>query len=138
MKILIDTHIWLWSLLEPKRLSRRVAQLLLKPANEIWVSPISAWEILVLCRKGRLVLQPDASGWIAAALAGTPLKEAPITNEVVMATEKVMLPHRDPADNFLAASARTYGLTLITSDENLLGGSGYSVLANEQQNRMLH
>jgi len=130
MKLLIDTHIWLWSLLEPKRLSRRVSRALLNPANEIWLSPISAWEILVLCRKGRLVLQPDASGWIAAALAKTPLKEAPITNEVVMATEMVILPHRDPADNFLAASAQTYGLTLVTADENLLGGSGYSVLAN--------
>jgi PIN domain nuclease of toxin-antitoxin system len=131
MKLLIDTHIWLWSLLEPKRLSRRVAQALLKPTNEIWVSPISAWEILVLCRKGRLVLQPDASGWLAAALARTPLKQAPITQEVVMATEKVTLPHRDPADHFLAASAQNYGLTLITADENLLGGTGYSVLANE-------
>jgi len=131
MKLLIDTHIWVWSLLEPKRLSRRVERALLKPANEIWLSPISPWEVLVLCRKGRLVLQPDASGWIAAALARTPLKEAPITNEVVTATEKVSLPHRDPADHFLAASAQTYGLTLVTADENLLGGSGYSVLANE-------
>ena len=131
MKLLIDTHIWLWSLLEPKRLSRRVAQALLKPANEVWLSPISAWEIIVLCGKGRLILQPDASGWIAAALASTPLKQAPITNEVVMATEKVTLPHKDPADYFLAASAQTYGLTLVTADDNLLGGSGYSVLANQ-------
>jgi PIN domain nuclease of toxin-antitoxin system len=130
MNLLIDTHIWLWSLLEPKRLSGRIARALVKPANEIWLSPISGWEVLVLCRKGRLVLQPDASRWIAAALARTPLKEAPITHEVVMAMEKVVLPHRDPADCFLAASAQIYGLTLVTADENLLSGSGYSVLAN--------
>jgi PIN domain nuclease of toxin-antitoxin system len=130
MKLLIDTHIWLWSLLEPKRLSGRVTRSLLKPANEIWLSPISAWEVLVLCRKGRLVLQPNASGWISAAFERSPLREAPITHDVVMAMEKVVLPHRDPADCFLAASAQVYGLTLVTADENLLGGTGYAVLAN--------
>jgi PIN domain nuclease of toxin-antitoxin system len=41
-----------------------------------------------------------------------------------------VLPHRDPVDRFLAATARTYGLTLVTADENLLSGSGYPVLGN--------
>jgi PIN domain nuclease of toxin-antitoxin system len=131
MKLLMDTHIWLWGLLEPARLSKRVAKALANPSNEIWFSPISTWEILVLCQKGRLVLQPDAAAWISAALAQVPLKEAPLTHEVAIATEQVMLPHADPADRFLAASAKTYGLTLVTADRNLIGGSGYPVLANQ-------
>jgi PIN domain nuclease of toxin-antitoxin system len=49
---------------------------------------------------------------------------------VVLATEQVFLPHRDPADRFLAASARAYGLTLVTADDLLIEGSGYHVLAN--------
>lgn len=131
MKLLLDTHIWLWSLLEPGRLSRRVAKALKNPANELWVSPISTWEILVLCQKGRLSLQPDAASWITTALSRVPLKEATLTHEVAAATAGVALPHRDPADRFLAATAKTYGLTLVTADRNLLRGSGYSVFANQ-------
>jgi PIN domain nuclease of toxin-antitoxin system len=119
MKLLLDTHIWLWSLLEPKRLSRRVAKALNDPRNELWLSPISTWEVLVLSQKGRLVLNEDAESWIAKAMALAPLHEAPLTHEVALATRALQLPHRDPADRFLAATAKVYGLTLVTADENL-------------------
>ena len=130
MTLLLDTHIWLWSMLSRQRLSGRVARALDKSTNELWLSPITVWEILTLCRKGRLTLRPDAGSWIVSALAQTPLREAPITHEVALQIERVTVPHDDPADRFLAATARTYGLTLVTADENLLRGSGYSVLAN--------
>ena len=55
-----------------------------------------------------------------------------MTHEVALETERVVLPHYDPADRFLAATAKAYGLTLVTADENLLGGSGYAVLPNRQ------
>ena len=130
MKLLIDTHIWLWSLLEPARLSRRVKRALENPANELWLSPISVWETLVLSEKGRLRLQPDGRTWISTALSATVLRDAALTHEVAVATGNINLPHVDPADRFLAATAQVYGLTLVTSDENLLTGSGYAVLAN--------
>ena len=95
------------------------------------MSPISVWEILGLCRKGRLNLRPNADAWIAASQSRLPFfREAPVTHEVALETERVVLAHYDPADRFLAATAKTYGLTLVTADENLLSGSGYSVLAN--------
>ena len=59
------------------------------------------------------------------ALLRVPLKEAALTHEVAMA-----LRHEDPLDHFLAASAKVYGLTLVTSDRNLLEGKGFSVLVN--------
>jgi PIN domain nuclease of toxin-antitoxin system len=130
LNLLLDTHIWLWSLLDPERLSRRVSKALANPANEIWISPISTWEILTLCQKKRLALQPSAALWISAVLAKSIFNEATLTNEVMLATEQVSLPHRDPADLFLAASARAWSLTLVTADEHLLNGSGYQVLAN--------
>ncbi|MGA2185086.1 MAG: hypothetical protein ABSH47_18865 [Bryobacteraceae bacterium] len=67
MKLLLDTHIWLWSLLDPARIPKPVAKVLGNPANELWLSPISTWEILDLCRKGRIVLEPNAAVWITAA-----------------------------------------------------------------------
>jgi PIN domain nuclease of toxin-antitoxin system len=130
MRLLLDTHIWLWSRLQPSRLSRRVARALEDSHNELWISPVSAWEVLVLCRKRRLVISGDPVAWISTALAKVPFREAPLTHEVILATETLTLPHRDPADGFLAASAKVYGLTLVTSDHNLLAGSGYSVLRN--------
>jgi PIN domain nuclease of toxin-antitoxin system len=129
LKLLMDTHIWVWSLLETDRLSHGVSKALADPANEVWASPISVWEILALCQKGRLVLQPDAMAWVSGAFLRVPLKEATLTHEVALATAQVDLRHPDPADRFLAATAKVYGLTLVTSDR-ILAGKGLSVLAN--------
>jgi PIN domain nuclease of toxin-antitoxin system len=52
MKLLLDTHIWLWSVLEPERLSRRVSKEIQDMSNELWLSPISVWELIVLWQKG--------------------------------------------------------------------------------------
>jgi PIN domain nuclease of toxin-antitoxin system len=130
LKLLLDTHIWVWSLLAPQRLSRRVTRILNDTENEIWISPVSTWEILVLCEKKRLTLEPDAVSWVAAAHAQAPFREATLTHEVMLATQQVSLPRRDPADRFLAASAKAYDLTLVTADVHLIAGSGYSVIAN--------
>jgi PIN domain nuclease of toxin-antitoxin system len=130
MKLLLDTHIWLWSLLEPKRLSRRVAKALNDPRNEIWLSPISTWEVLVLCQKGRLALNENVESWIANAMTLAPLREAPTTHEVALATGAIQLRHRDPAGRFLAATAKVYGLTLVTADENLARSQDFSVMMN--------
>ncbi len=130
MKLLLDTHIWLWSLLEPNRLTRRVANALEEPANELWLSPISTWEVLMLVERGRLVLPENVEEWIATAMKRAPLKEAPVTHEVALETLRVRLPHRDPADMFLAATARVFALTLVTADERLIGSRELSTLAN--------
>ena len=130
MKLLLDTHIWLWSLLEPDRLSRRVAQALKNPANELWLSPISTWEVGVLVRKRRLELGQEVGAWVARALSEVPLKEAPLTHEIALEAPSIALPHQDPADRFLAATAKVLGLTLVTEDARLLEVEGFSVLAN--------
>ena len=57
MKLLLDTHIWLWSLQDPKRLGKRVQQELRNPVNELWLSPISTWEALTLNAKGKIRLR---------------------------------------------------------------------------------
>jgi len=130
MKLLLDTHIWLWSRAEPKRLSPRVSSALSKSTNEQWLSPVSIWEILVLCKKGRLDLDPDPIQWIQAVLTVLPMRDAPITHEVALATRGISLPHTDPMDFLLAATAKIYDLTLVTADEQLIAGRGFAVLAN--------
>ena len=130
MKLLLDTHIWLWSLLEPRHLTDPVTAALGDAANELWLSPISTWELLVLTEKGRVVLDMEATAWVRRVFREVRFREAPLTHEVALRSLAMDLPHRDPADRFLGATASVYGLTLVTADGRLLGSKMYAVLPN--------
>jgi len=130
VKLLLDTHIWLWSVLEPNRLTRRVDKALRDPANELWLSPISVGELIVLLRKGRLKLPHDVASWVAKTIEELQINEAPLTVEVALAISSLNFRHGDPADHFLAATARVLDLTLVTADERLLDLPRIRVLAN--------
>jgi PIN domain nuclease of toxin-antitoxin system len=127
LNFLLDTHIWLWSLLEPNKLGNRLQRELQQPGNEHWLSPISVWEATVLQRKGRLLIPGNGVDWFERSLSG--LHEAPLTHEIALLAEKLPL-HGDPADRFLAATAKVLGLTLVTADERLLGLGDIATLAN--------
>jgi PIN domain nuclease of toxin-antitoxin system len=130
MKYLLDTHIWLWSSMQPDRLSRQVARILSDTQNELWLSPISIWELTILCRKGRIAVHPDIASWVAQSISDLQIVEAPLTIEVALAIPSISFSHGDPADHFLAASAKIFDLTLITADDHLLALSDIQVLAN--------
>jgi PIN domain nuclease of toxin-antitoxin system len=130
MKLLLDTHIWLWSALEPHRISRRVGRELSDEKNELWLSPISVWELTFLYRKGRAKTPQDIPAWVADSMKELRLTEAPLTIEVALAVCSLDFPHGDPADHFLAATAKVFDLTLVTADENLIGLKGIRVLPN--------
>ena len=127
MKLLLDTHIWIWSKLEPKRLGRRVAGELSKDGNELWLSPVSVWETLVLMQKGRIRVQ-DPFAWVDRA--ADQRREAPRTREIVSLGMALPVSHVDPVDRFLAATAKVLKLTLVTSDKRLLGLGDIATLAN--------
>lgn len=132
MNLLLDTHIWVWSHTEPERLTKRVAAALTDERNDLWLSPISVWEFLLLVQRQRVrVLEhADPRDWVEAALSRAPMHEAAITREVAVRSRFVGVEHEDPADRFLAATADVYELTLITGDERLLRGKGFRTLAN--------
>ena len=131
-KYLLDTHILLWSLIEPSCLSEDVAEELDNPAHEMWLSPITTWEIIILSEKGRIQLDAPPVTWMKNVLSTLPFQEATLNHEVAMQSRDVRLPHQDPADRFIAASAIVYGLTLVTADRNLIDGAlAYSVFPNQ-------
>jgi PIN domain nuclease of toxin-antitoxin system len=131
-KYLLDTHIFLWSLLDPSSLSEEVANELDNPINELWLSPITTWEVVILSEKGRIQLDAPPIPWVKNVLSTLPFHEAALNHEVAMESRNIRLPHKDPADRFIAASASVYGLTLVTADRNLINGAaGYSVFGNE-------
>ena len=130
MKLLLDTHIWLWSLLDPKRLSRPVERALRSMSNELWLSPITVWEALLLIEAKRLRVKGDGRKWVDRVLAEVPMTEAPLTHAIALESRNLGLAHADPADRFLAATARVHELVLVTADERLLAGKGYRTLAS--------
>ena len=130
VKLLLDTHIWLWSLLDPSRLSKRVAASLRDGANEIWLSPISVWEVHVLAERKRIEIDGGAGEWIARALRASSPREASLTYEVAVRSRSLKLGTDDPADRFIAASAVVHGLTLVTADAHLTKAKEFDVLVN--------
>jgi PIN domain nuclease of toxin-antitoxin system len=130
IKLLLDTHIWVWSVSQPERISKRVSQELKGPENELWLSPISIWELIILSQEGRVELAGGLEEWTTRALRALPLNEAPVTHEVAREVGRLRLPHRDPADHFLVATAKVFDLTLVTADEQLMKVADIAVLAN--------
>ena len=130
MKLLLDTHIWLWSLLEPGRLSPKVVAALTADNTERWLSPLSIWEALLLIERKGLEVDRAGEAWIREALERAPIVEAPLNREVVLASRRLKTRHRDPVDRFLVATAQVFELTLVTADVTLLALKGVELLPN--------
>ncbi len=127
MNLLLDTHIWIWSKLDPKRIGKGAARELSNNDNDLWLSPVSVWEALALMQKGRIRVG-DPLAWVERA--ADQLREAPLPQEIVRTGFALSLPHADPADRVLAATAKVLKLTLVTADQRLLGLGEIASLAN--------
>ena len=130
MKLLLDTHIWIWSFLEPHRVSSEVSQALSDPRNERYLASVSVWEAILLLEKKRIQFDRDFGEWFKASSKELGLIEVPITWEVAHELRFTILGYRDPGDRFLVATAKVYDLTLVTADERLMHVPGIRVLAN--------
>lgn len=134
MKFLLDTHILIWSLKDPAKLPVSIKTALDDEENELWLSPISVWEMLLLAEKGRAKLRTNNPGkWLRNALASLPIKEAPITHEVAIRSREIDLPHQDPADRFILATALVFDLVLMTVDQKLIDSKYNGTIFGGQQ-----
>jgi PIN domain nuclease of toxin-antitoxin system len=120
LKLLLDTHIWLWYLQGSDRLSDNLQQIMASSDTELWLSPISVWETLILAEKGRIKLNSEPTVWVKRYLRSLDFKEARLTHEIAMRSRKLELSHQDPADRFIVATAIELELTLATVDSRLL------------------
>jgi len=121
MMVLLDTHVWLWALLEPTRLPSSVREQIGDPEVRVHLSAISVWEVMVLARKGRVQLSGDVDSWVREALRNSSSRMLPITHTIAIRSETLPgFSGTDPADRFLVATALEHGLTLITADSELL------------------
>jgi len=131
MKLVLDTHILVWLLSDPNRISDRVHAAIQQAADAdlLFVSTITPWEIAMLTAKGRLRLNRDVAEWLDAALSLPGIHLEPLSPAIsVAATRLPWEAHPDPADRILLATARHLDATLVTADERLLGyaAQGYA------------
>ena len=119
MRLLLDTHAFLWWVTDDDRLSERAGELIADGANDVYFSAASAWEIAIKAGLGRIRLSEDARSLTPQQLERNAFQALPI--HVTHAVAVIALPdlHRDPFDRMLVAQAMSEGLTIVSSDPEL-------------------
>lgn len=114
MKILIDTHVFLWGIQDEAKLSKRVQALL--PAEDVWISVASLWEMMAKVQVGKLVLPTPVGEYLSRKLKENGVSVLALTFAHVKKLEKIPWHHRDPFDRILIAQSLEEKLPLVTSD----------------------
>jgi PIN domain nuclease of toxin-antitoxin system len=84
--------------------------------------------LLILAEKNRIKLDRAPEEWVIKALKSSPVQEVPLTHTIAIKSRAIVLPHEDPADRFIAATAWEYDLTLITVDRHLRNSPQIKIL----------
>lgn len=121
MSLLLDTHVWIWSQVEPHRIGRKAMRRLEKAGERLFVSTISALEIARLVQVGLLELNGELEAWIKDSLEALQCSSIGLSHQAAIGAYQ--LPgsfHKDFADRVLVAIAREHQLALVTADERIL------------------
>lgn len=118
MNFLLDTHVLLWALLAPARLSEPTRELIEDASHGVYFSAVSIWEIAIKSATGRSVVPPPPTAvWAGATQAG--FLQLPVTAQHAAVVIELPPIHRDPFDRLLVAQARSEPMTLLTRDATL-------------------
>ena len=120
MKLLLDTHVWLWWNTEPERLATTVRRQIGDVRNEVFLSAASVWEMAIKRELGKLRLPEPVATYVARRLAADDVTPLPVRLDHAAVVETLELLHRDPFDRLLIVQARHEGLRLLTADDQLL------------------
>lgn len=120
--IVLDTHAWVWWVSSPALLASNAQRAVENAARDraLYVSSISAWEVALLIKKGRMELTMDVEDWVARSESIPYLSFVPVDNRI--AVRSVALPgvfHPDPADRIIVATAQMLGASVVTKDEKI-------------------
>lgn len=120
MRLLLDTHVWLWWNTEPERLALHVRRSIEKRSNEVFLSAASVWEMAIKRQLGKLTLPEPVATYVVRRLASDDVMALPVSIDHAAGAETLALLHRDPFDRLLIVQARHEGLRLLTADDQLL------------------
>lgn len=116
MRILLDTHIWLWMVAARKRLSDRMLAAIEEPTNELFLSAASAWEIAIKHSTGRLSLPESPASYVPKRMADTGVSALVVEHVHALAVAGLPRHHDDPFDRLLIAQAIVERLPVLTVD----------------------
>lgn len=116
MKYLLDTHVWLWTLVSPNRIPAETRALLVEPKNRLLLSAASSWEIAIKYRLGKLLLPEPPGRFIPPRLVRDGIEPLSVLHHHALAVAELPEHHKDPFDRLLIAQAQIERLTLVTAD----------------------
>lgn len=116
MRLLLDTHAFLWAAGEPSKLSRKARSAIEDATNDVFVSAAVAWEIAVKHALGKLSLPLNPETYVPARLVLLGFTALSISIDHALAAGRLPQHHRDPFDRIMIAQAQIEGLTLVTHD----------------------
>lgn len=116
MKLLLDTCTFLWLITDAPELSATARERFASPANEVFLSAASAWEIGIKWRRGRLLLPQPPPSFVAEQREAHGIAALEIDEESALHVTRLPELHRDPFDRMLVSQAIVHGLVLLTPD----------------------
>ena len=116
MNVLLDTHVWLWSLASPDRLSPETRSLLSSTRNVLFLSAASAWELAIKAALGKIELPEPVETYVPTRMARQGVTPLPVTHTHALRTSTLPSHHRDPFDRLLVAQALVERLPILTAD----------------------
>ncbi|MEO6983434.1 MAG: type II toxin-antitoxin system VapC family toxin [Edaphobacter sp.] len=117
MKVLVDTHTFLWALLDDHRLTPKAKQLLRSDQHELVFSLVSLWEIAIKIKTGKLNTIGSSVAYIRDEMNAYGMELLPIRYEHILQLEMLPHHHGDPFDRLLIAQATTESLPILTGDK---------------------
>lgn len=119
MRLLLDTHVWLWWQMAPARLGERVREAIADTTNDVLLSTVSSWEMAIKIAVGKLQLPKPIHEMLPTALLDDQMQSLPLQHHHCFELTNLPMHHRDPFDRMLIAQARTERLVLVTADSQL-------------------
>ena len=116
MKLLLDTHIFLWLISGDEQLSSTALDLIRDPTNEVYLSVASVWKVVVKHQLGKLPLPQPPEIYLPAQRQNHRISSLGIDETTISFLPQLPLLHRDPFDRILVCQALQHGLTLVTVD----------------------
>lgn len=119
MRLLLDTHVWIWMISAPERLEAELRDLLLDDGTEVFLSIAAVWELAIKHAAGKLRFAGDPGREIPVHLRRSGVAVLGISVEQCLAAAALPMHHRDPFDRLMIAQAVDRELTLVTADARL-------------------
>lgn len=117
MRVLLDTHVWLWMLTAPERLGHAAHQLVEDVGNALLLSAASSWEIAIKYSLGKLPLPQPPAVYVPGRMASTGVMALPITHQHALHVAALPAEHADPFDRLLVAQSQLESIPILTADD---------------------